>query len=268
MRTMETLLGGQWVAAGEWLQVHDPSDTRTPVARVPALGAQEVARAYDEAQKGFALWRRTNPFERARIFHGAARLLRERAATIAQDVVAENGKTLKEASGEVQKAADFFEYYAGLARSGYGTLIHDARPDTRTSFHHEPVGIVLAVTPWNDPLLTPARKLAPALATGNAVVLKPASETPMSALHLARALHDAGLPAGVLGVVTGRGGTISAPLLDDVRVAAVTFTGSNSVGEGIRRSLADRNVRFQGSWAARTPPSCSPTPTWGPPCRR
>uniref|UniRef100_A0AAU3GNX3 Aldehyde dehydrogenase family protein n=1 Tax=Streptomyces sp. NBC_01401 TaxID=2903854 RepID=A0AAU3GNX3_9ACTN len=246
MRTMETLLGGQWVAAGEWLQVHDPSDTRTPVARVPALGAQEVARAYDEAEKGFALWRRTSPFERARIFHGAVRLLRERAATIAQDVVAENGKTLKEASGEVQKAADFFEYYAGLARSGYGTLIHDARPDTRTSFHHEPVGIVLAITPWNDPLLTPARKLAPALATGNAVVLKPASETPMSALHLARALHDAGLPAGVLGVVTGRGGKISAPLLGDARVAAVTFTGSNSVGEGIRRSLADRNVRFQG----------------------
>ncbi|MGW1818604.1 aldehyde dehydrogenase family protein [Streptomyces sp. NPDC002125] len=246
MRTMETLLGGQWVAADTWLHVHDPSDTRTPVARVPALGAGEVTRAYDEAEKGFAVWRRTSPFDRARIFHETARLLRERAATIAEAVVTENGKTLQEAGGEVQKSADFFEYYAGLARNGYGTLIHDARPDTRTSFHHEPVGIVLAITPWNDPLLTPARKLAPALATGNAVVLKPASETPMSALHLARALHDAGLPAGVLGVVTGRGGQISAPLLGDPRVAAVTFTGSNSVGEGLRSSLADRNVRFQG----------------------
>ncbi|MFD5872999.1 aldehyde dehydrogenase family protein [Streptomyces sp. NPDC060322] len=246
MHTMETLLGGQWVTAAEWLHVHDPSDTRSPVARVPALSAGEVARAYDEAEKGFAVWRRTSPFERARVFHGTARLLRERAATIAAAVVAENGKTRAEASGEVAKSADFFEYYAGLARDGHGTLLHDARPDTRTSFHHEPVGIVLAITPWNDPLLTPARKLAPALATGNAVVLKPASETPMSALHLARALHDAGLPAGVLGVVTGRGSRISAPLLDDPRVAAVTFTGSNSVGEGLRRSLADRNVRFQG----------------------
>lgn len=246
MRTMETLLGGQWVAADAWLEVHDPSDTRTPVARVPALGAREVARAYDEAEKGFALWRRTSPFERSRVFHETARLLRERAALITDAVVTENGKTLQEAGGEVQKAADFFEYYAGLARTGYGTLVHDARPETRTSFHHEPLGTVLAITPWNDPLLTPARKLAPALAAGNAVVLKPASETPMSALHLARALHDAGLPAGVLGVVTGRGGSISAPLLEDPRVAAVTFTGSNAVGESIRRSLADRNVRFQG----------------------
>ncbi|WP_326701195.1 aldehyde dehydrogenase family protein [Streptomyces sp. NBC_01754] len=243
---METLLGGQWVAADAWLRVHDPADTRTPVVRVPALGAPDVARAYDEAERGFEVWRRTSPFERARVFHETARLLRERAADIAADVVTENGKNAAEAGGEVQKAADFFEYYAGAARSGYGTLLHDARPDTRTSSESVPVGIVLAVTPWNDPLLTPARKLAPALAAGNAVVLKPASETPMSALHLARALHDAGLPAGVLGVVTGRGRDLSAPLLDDPRLAAVTFTGSNSVGEGLRASLADRNVRFQG----------------------
>ncbi|MYY16374.1 aldehyde dehydrogenase family protein [Streptomyces sp. SID4912] len=246
MRTMETLLGGQWVAADAWLPVHDPSDTRAPVVRVPALTAREVTRAYDEAEKGFDVWRRTSPFERARVFHETARLLRERAATIAADVVTENGKNLAEAGGEVQKAADFFEYYAGLARGGYGTLLHDARPDTRTSFQSVPLGVVLAITPWNDPLLTPARKLAPALAAGNAVVLKPASETPMSGLHLARALHDAGLPAGVLGVVTGRGREISAPLLDDPRLAAVTFTGSNAVGEGLRAALADRSVRFQG----------------------
>ncbi|MFE2427937.1 aldehyde dehydrogenase family protein [Streptomyces sp. NPDC059373] len=248
---METLSGGQWVASDEWLDVHDPSDVREPVARVPAMSAQDVTRVYEHAARGFAAWRRTSPFDRARIMFEAARLLRERAATIAEAVVTENGKTLKEADGEVQKAADFFEYYAGLARAGYGTLVHDARPDTRTSFHSEPVGVVLAITPWNDPLLTPARKLAPALGAGNAVVLKPASETPMSALHLARALHDAGLPAGVLGVVTGRIGRISAALTEDPRIAAVTFTGSNSVGEGLRRALADRNVRFQAEMGGK-----------------
>lgn len=246
MRSLETLSGGQWVTTGAWLPVHDPADLRTPVAQVPALSAEDVTRIYDHAADGFALWRRTSPFDRARVLFEAARLLRERAADIAADVVAENGKTFKEASGEVQKAADFFEYYAGIARDGYGTLLHDARPGTRTDFRHEPVGVVLAITPWNDPLLTPARKLAPALAAGNAVVLKPASETPLSGLLLARALHDAGLPAGVLGVVTGRVGRISDALTGDPRIAAVTFTGSNTVGEGLRRSLADRNVRFQG----------------------
>ncbi|MFJ8504165.1 aldehyde dehydrogenase family protein [Streptomyces avermitilis] len=251
MRTMETLSGGQWVASDEWLDVHDPSDVREPVARVPAMSAEDVTRVHDHAEKGFASWRRTSPFDRARIMFEAARLLRERADVIAEAVVTENGKTLGEAGGEVLKAADFFEYYAGVARTGYGTLVHDVRPDTRTSFHREPVGTVLAITPWNDPLLTPARKLAPALAAGNAVVLKPASETPMSALHLARALHDAGLPAGVLGVVTGRIDRISAALTGDPRIAAVTFTGSNTVGEGLRRALADRNVRFQAEMGGK-----------------
>ncbi|WP_405725687.1 aldehyde dehydrogenase family protein [Streptomyces sp. NBC_01537] len=243
---METLSGGQWVASGEWLDVHDPSDVRTPVARVPALSADDVTRAYDHAAKGFAVWKRTSPFERARILNGAARLLRERAEDIAADLVAEMGKTRAEATGEVGKAADFLEYYAGIAREGYGTLLHDVRPDTRTSFQREPIGVVLAITPWNDPLLTPARKLAPCLAAGNAAVLKPATETPIVALHFARALHDAGLPAGVLNVVTGRGSVIGDALIADPRIAAVTFTGSNEVGEGLRASLAASNVRFQG----------------------
>jgi aldehyde dehydrogenase (NAD+) len=246
MRTLQTLSGGEWVGTGEWIEVHDPADLRSPVARVPALGAADVARAYDHAERGFAVWRRTSPFERARVLTAAARLLRERIDEIARDTSTEMGKTLAEATGEAGKAADFLEYYAGLARQGYGTLLHDVRPDTETSFRREPLGVVLVVTPWNDPLITPARKLAPCLAAGNAAVLKPATDTPQAALHLARALHDAGLPAGVLNVVTGRGADISAPLLTDPRIAAVTFTGSNEVGEGLRERLAGRNVRFQG----------------------
>lgn len=193
MRTLETLSGGEWLATGEWIDVHDPSDLRTPVARVPALSAADVTRAYDHAERGFAVWKRTSPFERARIMTDAARLLRERVAEIAEDLATEMGKTRAEATGETIKAADFLEYYAGIARQGYGTLVHDVRPDTRTSFQREPIGIVLAITPWNDPLITPARKLAPTLAAGNAALLKPATDTPQAALHFARALHDAGL---------------------------------------------------------------------------
>ena len=246
MRTLETLSGGEWVATGEWIDVHDPADVRTPFARVPALAAKDVTRAYDNAERGFAAWKRTSPFERARILTEAARLIRERVDETAADVTAENGKTRAEARGETLKAADFLDYYAGLARQGYGTLLHDARPDTRTHTQREPIGVILVISPWNDPLITPARKLAPLLAAGNAAVFKPATETPLSGLHFARALHDAGLPAGVLNVVTGRTAEIEEALLDDPRIAGITFTGSNAVGNRIRRRLADRNVRFQG----------------------
>jgi aldehyde dehydrogenase (NAD+) len=248
---VETLSGGRWIGAGEWIEVTDPADVRAVVATVPALSPDTVTEVYDAAERGFAAWRRTSPFRRAEILRGAGALLRERSAEIAADVVAENGKTRAEAAGEVGKAADFLEYYAGLARESYGRMLHDARPHTRASAHREPVGVVLAITPWNDPLLTPARKLAPALMSGNAAVLKPATETPLSGLHLARALHDAGLPAGVLNVVTGRTSLISDVLLDDPRIAAVTFTGSNAVGEQLRARLAARNVRFQAEMGGK-----------------
>ena len=246
MRTLETLSGGEWVTTGEWIDVHDPADVRTPFARVPALSAKDVTRAYDHAERAFTRWKRTSPFERARIFTDAARLIRERVEEIAADVTAENGKTLGEATGETLKAADFLEYYAGLARQGYGTLLHDVRPNHRTHTQREPIGVILVISPWNDPLITPARKLAPLLAAGNAAVFKPATETPVSGLHFARALHDAGLPPGVLNVITGRTAELEEALLDDPRITGITFTGSNAVGNRIRRRLADRNVRFQG----------------------
>ncbi|MFC4503377.1 MULTISPECIES: aldehyde dehydrogenase family protein [Streptomyces] len=246
MRTLQALSGGEWVASGDWIDVLDPADVRAPIARVPALAAKDVTRAYDHAERGFAAWKRTSPFERARILTDAARLIRERAEEIAADVTAENGKTITEATGETLKAADFLEYYAGYARQGYGTLLHDVRPNHRTHTQREPIGVILVISPWNDPLITPARKLAPLLAAGNAAVFKPATETPMAGLHFARALHDAGLPAGVLNVVTGRTAEIEEALLDDPRIAGITFTGSNAVGNRIRRRLADRNVRFQG----------------------
>lgn len=245
VRTMETLAGGRWVGGESWVDVFDPSDVREPFVRVPALTAEQVTEIYAAAQEGFKVWRATSAIERSKILTKASVLLRVRAAEIAEAITRENGKTLAEARGEAEKVADFFEYYAAVGREEYGSLIHDARPDTRTGFQREPLGVVLAIAPWNDPMITPARKLAPALAAGNAVVLKPAGETPTSALHLARALHDAGVPAGVVNVVTGRTSEISDALLDDPRVAAVTFTGGNEVGEALRVRLAARGVRFQ-----------------------
>ena len=225
------------------LEVRDPADVRTVVAEVPAMTASEVAAAYTRARAGFETWRRTDPLDRAVVLSRGADLIRLRAEDGAVTVVRENGKTLAEARVEVTKTADFLDYYASFARQPWGEILTDARPGTATTARVEPVGVVLAICPWNDPLITPARKLGPALIAGNAVLLKAASQTPLIAMWLAGLLTEAGLPEGVLQVITGRNREISAALLAEPD--AVTFTGSNEVGGYLRRELAGRNVRLQ-----------------------
>jgi alpha-ketoglutaric semialdehyde dehydrogenase len=226
------------------LQVRDPADQREVVGEVPAMTIAEVEAAYSRARGAFETWRRTGPLERAAIMSRAAALIRQRSEDGAVTLVRENGKTLAEARVEVTKAADFLDYYASFARQPWGEILADARPNTRTSVRVEPVGVVLAITPWNDPLITPARKLGPALIAGNAVLLKAASQTPLIANWFAGLLSAAGLPDGVVQVITGRNSEISDALL--AQPDAVTFTGSNDVGAYLRRELADRNVRLQG----------------------
>jgi alpha-ketoglutaric semialdehyde dehydrogenase len=227
------------------LEVRDPADVREVVGQVPTLTAAEVAAAYGRARAGFATWRRTAVLDRAAVLIRAAGLIRSRTEEGAVTLVRENGKTLAEARIEVTKTADFLDYYASFARQPLGEILADGRPGTQTTVRTEPVGVVLAITPWNDPLLTPARKLGPALITGNAVLLKPASQTPLIAGWLAGLLAAAGLPDGVLTVVTGRERDVSEALLSSPELDALTFTGSTWVGNHLRRWLAERNVRLQ-----------------------
>jgi len=226
------------------LEVRDPADVRSVVGEVPAMTAADVAAAYSLARTAFATWRRTGPLDRAAVLARCAGLIRDRAEDGAVILVRENGKTLAEARVEVAKTADFLDYYASFARQPWGELLADARPGTQTSARVEPVGVVLAICPWNDPLITPARKLGPALIAGNTVLLKAASQTPMIANWLVRLFAEARLPDGVVQVITGRNAEISDALL--ASPDAVTFTGSNEVGGYLRRALADRNVRLQG----------------------
>jgi acyl-CoA reductase-like NAD-dependent aldehyde dehydrogenase len=232
-------------AAGGTIDVTDPADLGTMVGAVPAMTETDLRDVFDAAEQGAAVWRGTDSLRRARVLFDAAAIIRSDAGDLTDLIVAEMGKTRIEASGEVGKAAEFFEYYAGLGRLPFGELLPDGRPDTYALQVREPLGIVVLITPWNDPLLTPARKLAPALISGNAVVIKPATDTPLVMLRLADILNRAGLPAGALGTVTGRGADIGVALTDDQRIAAVSFTGSTSVGIELQRRLAGTGIRVQ-----------------------
>ncbi len=246
-RTIENLIGGDWTGArsGTTRTRLNPADTDEAVVTYPAMDAEDAEVALQAASAAARDWGRAGPYARGRVLLDAAVILRERTEEIARDVSAENGKTLAEARGECGAAANFFEYYGGLGRAPHGSRLPDARPGVETVTRREPLGVVTLITPWNDPLATPARKLGPALLAGNAVVLKPAGETPLSAWHLARALDDAGAPAGILNVVTGPSSVVGPPLLLDERVRAVSFTGSNEVGRELSRQLAGRSTRLQ-----------------------
>lgn len=241
------LVDGDWrqSASGEWTEIRNPADLRELVAEVPAMTAEDVAEVYAAARRGADLWRRTSPVARGRILLQAARLLRDRRATVASLLTSEMGKTLAESLGEVDKSADFLEYCGGLGRAPIGELLADERPGARVWTVREPLGVVLAICPWNDPLLTPVRKLGPALIAGNAVVLKPASYTPLVSLELASALSDAGLPAGVLGTITGSAARLGSALSSNREIDAISFTGSNEVGSQLRDELAGRSVKLQ-----------------------
>lgn len=241
------LIAGEWRTSGRLGDLPDinPADTTETVAVFPAMSGEEMGDAIEAAAEALPGWRALNPVARGAILLRAAELIRERLEEMARDLTREMGKTIAEARGEVARTADFFQYYGSLGRLPIGDHLPDGRPGVFTFTVREPIGVVVAITPWNDPALTPARKLAPALISGNTVVLKPASLTPLSAWHLIRALHDAGIPKGVVNLVIGPAGEAAKVLLSHPAVAGITFTGSTEVGLEIARQAAGRNIRVQ-----------------------
>lgn len=246
-RRESAFLAGAWGsgAADDWYEVRNPADAREVVAEVPALAEADAREAVVAAGDAQRAWRATSPVARGEVLRRAATLVRERLDEIARDVTLEMGKLAPEARAEVAKAADFLDYYAVFGRLAFGDVLPDARPGAEARAVREPRGVVVAITPWNDPVITPARKLCPALVAGNAVVIKAAPESPLSALHLARALDDAGLPPGVLSVLTGPGAELPRALVAADGFHALTFTGSTAVGLEIHRALAGRNIPLQ-----------------------
>ncbi|MGA8261248.1 MAG: aldehyde dehydrogenase family protein [Arenicellales bacterium] len=227
-------------ASTERLPSYDPGTGR-PFAEVPAGNAEDVDRAVHAAHTALlGAWRRTTPAERGRILQRAAGLLREQAARFAVVECLDSGKRLSEAESDVRVAARAFEYYAGAADKVQGDSIPLGQ-DYVSWTVREPVGVAAQIIPWNYPLNTTARGVAPALAAGCTVVVKPAEQTPLSALMLGELLAEAGLPAGVYNVVTGTGEGAGAPLVAHEKVGHVTFTGSVDTGVTVMQTAA-RNV--------------------------
>jgi succinate-semialdehyde dehydrogenase/glutarate-semialdehyde dehydrogenase len=226
------LIGGEWCDAdnGARFAVTNPA-TGAVIAEVADMGADETRRAIAAAERALVAWRNTTGRHRAECLRRWYELIRAHEADLAALMTAEQGKPLAEAAGEVVYGASFVEWFAEEATRTYGECIPTPSPDRRLMVIRQPVGVVAALTPWNFPIAMATRKAAPALAAGCTVVLKPASETPLSALALAELAQRAGVPAGVFNVVTGaRAPAIGEVLARSEFVRKLTFTGSTRVG--------------------------------------
>ncbi|WP_326812749.1 aldehyde dehydrogenase family protein [Streptomyces scopuliridis] len=252
MAPVELLIGSRWQASagsGRTRDVTSPFDGST-VGTVAVAGPEDVEVALAAAERGAAVWRRTPAHERMTILLRAAELADQRAAKIARTISSESGKTITEATGEAVRSGDLIRLAAFEGTQLYGeTLPLDANRGTgldKVGFTlRQPCGVVVAITPFNYPALLVLHKLAPALAAGNAVVLKPATSTPLTALELAECFVDAGLPEGVLSVLVGSGGVLGDALVTDPRVRKISFTGSTATGEHIARVAGVKKLSLE-----------------------
>ena len=248
-----TLVDGEFRSGAERLVIRNPARLSEVVAEVAASSPDDVRDAYAAAAAAAPGWRRTPAPARAQILYRAAELLTARAPEVARTLTREEGKTLPEASVEVDRAVGLLRYFAGEASQPNGDVVPSAAPGRMLFTLREPVGVVCAITPWNFPIAIPAWKVAPALAFGNTVVLKPSEVTPLSALALAETLTDAGLPPGVLNVVCGDPSVIGDAVTGDPHVSALTFTGSGPVGRRLQAAAVERGIKVQLELGGKNP---------------
>jgi succinate-semialdehyde dehydrogenase / glutarate-semialdehyde dehydrogenase len=233
------LVGGAWqvAATGETIAVDNPA-TGAVIGRVPNCGAAETDQAIDAAGKAFGSWRKKTPAERAAFLESWFELMIEHREDLALIMTLEQGKPLAESRGEVSYGASFVKWFAEEARRIYGETIPSPLADTRIIVQKQPIGVVAAITPWNFPDAMITRKAAPALAAGCTIVIKPAELTPFSALALGLLAERAGIPSGVVNIVTGQPSVIGGALTASPIVRKLTFTGSTPVGKILMEQCA------------------------------
>jgi aldehyde dehydrogenase (NAD+) len=240
-------VGGEWreAASGETYEKRSPWRPGVVTGTYPASDAEDARAAIAAAKEAYPAWSMLPAAQRAGFFTKAATAIEARAEQVAQDMTAEMGKPLRESRLEALRAATILRYAAGEAWRPVGEMYEPSVPDQRLYTLRRPLGVVGLITPWNFPIAIPVWKLAPALVYGNAVVLKLGYEAPRTGLHVAEAFAEAGLPAGVLNVLTGSGSKAGAELVRNPDVRAISFTGSVPVGEGVRGEATARGCRVQ-----------------------
>jgi acyl-CoA reductase-like NAD-dependent aldehyde dehydrogenase len=251
----KNFIGGQWVepSTGNYEPCTNPADTREVLGHFPRSGVADAKAAVDAAVKAFPGWASTPGPERGRIIGRAHALLKARLDLLGEALCREEGKVFGEAKGEVLKGLNLLEFYAGEGFRQHGRTVPSETRNTLAMTLRQPVGPVALITPWNFPFAIPVWKSAPALVAGCTVVLKPASLTPICTHLLAEAYQEAGLPPGVLNVVTGPGGAIGDTVVDDPRIKAVSFTGSNEIGLRVYQRVAGRGAKVTLEMGGKNP---------------
>src|SRR5258708_2521523 len=243
-RTYLNFIGGEWrpAVSGQTFDNHNPARYGEIVGRFQTSAAADIDAAIAAAEKAFPAWSALPAPARGEIILRAALLLEQRRDDLARQMTREMGKPVRETQGDVQTAIDVAKYVAGEGRRAEGETVPSALPDKLCLTLRQPLGVVGIITPWNFPLAIPAWKTFPALLAGNTVVLKPASDTPLTAASLVEVLVEAGVPAGVLNFVTRPGASLGDALVTDPRVAMISLTGSTEVGRRVAE-LCGRDLR-------------------------
>jgi methylmalonic acid semialdehyde dehydrogenase len=233
--TYQNYIGGQWVesASGRTYQITNPALKSSVVGQFQVSTPEDALQAVAAAQEALPGWADTPAPVRAQVLYRALDLLGKRADEIARTITTEEGKPLADAQGEVKRAMNIIEYAAGEGRRMFGYTTPSELPSTVAYTVRRPLGVVAIITPWNFPIAIPAWKIAPALICGNTLVFKPASSTPLSAVKLVEVFAEAGLPPGVLNLITGPGASVGNAIVESPQVNGISFTGSTEIGTDI-----------------------------------
>lgn len=237
VETFSNYINGEWKEATgkNTFNNINPANKEEIVGVFQASTQEDVQEAIEAASQAFPSWANTAPSKRAAILNKAANILEENADKLAEELTREEGKSVKDAKNEVVRSAQTLRFYAVEGQTFTGETFPNDDPNMKVSTEREPLGVVSVITPWNFPLSIPSRKIAPALITGNTVVFKPSSDTPLIAVRLVEALHSAGIPKGVINLVTGKASDVGDLLVTHPAIKAVTFTGSTAAGEDIHK---------------------------------
>lgn len=253
MSLKKNFINGEWVAGIDINRNINPSNTNEVVGEYARADEEQTRQAIDAARGALNTWNHVTIHERSEILDRIGTEILARKGELAHLLTREEGKTLKEATGEVTRAGMLFKFFAGEAVRLAGDIIPSVRPGVEVEVTREPVGVVGVIAPWNFPIAIPAWKVAPALAFGNCVVFKPADLVPGSAWALAEIISRSGMPDGVFNLIMGSGSKVGETIVNSLKVDAVTFTGSDTIGRSILSKVASRGGRVQLEMGGKNP---------------